>query len=130
MANNLVAVYTDANAKAQCEMLAAMSSLATGGAVPATVFKWVYIAAWAAGETALELSYLIDDGYKVPLIKGKGSLYIQNFWDVVAAIGNSDKLMRDKYYATGLTDKICVSYEDYLIILMCFVNRDTRLVLV
>lgn len=127
LANNLVAVYTDTNAKAQCEMLAAMSSLATGGAVPATVFKWVYIAAWAAGETALELSYLIDDGYKVPLIKGKGSLYIQNFWDVAAAIGNSDKLMRDKYYATGLTDKICVSYEDYLIILMCFVNRDTRL---
>lgn len=127
LANNLVAVYTDSNAKAQCEMLAAMSSLATSGAVPATVFKWVYIAAWAAGETALELSYLIDDGYKVPLVKGKGSLYIQNFWDVAAAIGNSDKLMRDKYYATGLTDKICVSYEDYLIILMCFVDRDTRL---
>lgn len=127
LANNLVAVYTDSNAKAQCEMLAAMSSLATSGAIPATVFKWVYIAAWAAGETALELSYLIDDGYKVPLVKGKGSLYIQNFWDVAAAIGNSDKLMRDKFYATGLTNKICVSYEDYLIILMCFVDRDTRL---
>ncbi len=127
LANNLVAVYTDTNAKAQCEMLAAMSSLATGGAVPATVFKWVYIAAWAAGETALELSYLIDDGYKVPLIKGKGTLFIRNFWDAATAVASSDTLMRAKYNSTNLTDKICVSYEDYLIILMCFVDRETRL---
>ena len=127
LANNLVAVYTDSNAKAQCEMLAAMSSLATGGAVPATVFKWVYIAAWAAGETALELSYLIDDGYRVPLIKGKGTLFIQNFWDAATAIASSDTLMRAKYNSNSFTDKICVSYEDYLIILMCFVDRETRL---
>ena len=127
LANNLVAVYTNKAAKAECEMLAAMSSAAVGGVVPPAVFKWVYIAAWAAGETALELSYLIDDGYKVPLIKTNDTLFIAHFWDVAAAIGSSDTLMRKKYNSNEFADKINVSYEDYLLILMCFVDRDTRL---
>lgn len=127
LANNLIAVYTDHEAKLECEMLAAMSSAATMGAVPASVFKWIYIAAWAAGETALELSYLIDDGYKVPLIKSSENLFIEHFWDAAEAVANKDGLIRRKHTSNEFLDKINVSYEDYLLILMCFVDRETRL---
>lgn len=121
LANNLAAVYLDDNAKAQCEALAAACSAASMGMVPPAVFKWVFIAAWAAGETALELAYLIDDGYRVPLVKTK-KLYIRNFWDVGTAIGSRDTLIRD-----DLDSFLDVCYEDYLIILLCFVGSDTRL---
>ncbi len=123
LANNLVAVYLNKNAKAQCEALAAASSAAIAGTVPPAVFKWVYIAAWAAGETALELAYLIDDGYRIPLVK-TNKLYIENFWDITNAL-SEDK--RKNLINSDLKSAINVCYEDYLLILLCFVGSDTRL---
>jgi len=124
LVNNLVAVYIDKNANDQCDMLAALSSVACGGTVPPSVFKWIYIAAWAVYETAVELDMLIDHGYRVPLFKGNGMLVVENFWD---AGKSADNLLRTKKNNTSILNSITVSYEDYLIIMLCFVGRETRL---
>lgn len=124
LANNIVAVYTNPTAKAECLALAAVASAATSGIVPVSVFKWVFIAAWAAGETALEMAYLISDGYRVPLLKTKNNLFIDSFTDVLNGVGEDSRenLMTLKS-GTGIN----VCYEDYLLLLMCFVDRETRL---
>lgn len=124
LANNMVAVYTNPTAKAECLALAAMSSALTGGFVPVSVFKWIYIAAWAAGETALELTYLIDDGYRVPLIKTKRNLFIDSFGSIASAVSEGT---RENLLKANSGSALDVCYEDYLLMLMCFVGRETRL---
>lgn len=124
LANNIVTVYKDKTAKNECEVLAAAASAgcsALGVPIPESVFKWVFIAAWAAGETALEMNYLIDDGYRIPLIKRK--LFIKSFDDVLS-VGEEHREELIKDYSSNSID---VCYEDYLLLLMCFVDRDTRL---
>lgn len=126
--NNFAAVYSayssvDSWIRYEIDGLAAAASLATAGAVPFTVFKWVFMTAWAAGETALDLALLIYDGYKIPLIKTKNNLFIQNIGD----IGNAfDKDLR-RNYMKNTNSKLNVCYEDYLIILLSFVDKETRL---
>lgn len=123
LANNIVTVYTDKTAKAECEALALAASAACSALIPipAAVFKWVFIAAWAAGETALEMNYLIDDGYRIPLIKTK--LFIKSFENVLS-VGEENREELIKNCDSSLVD---VCYEDYLLLLMCFVDRNTRL---
>lgn len=131
--NNFAAVYSaycsGGKIKRQIDALAAAASAATLGRVPASVFKWIFITAWAAGETALDLALLIDDGYKIPLIKTKDNLFIQSLFDIFKAFSFEGRLniMRNQNSSSNITDKINVSYEDYLIILLAFVGRETRL---
>lgn len=132
--NNFIAVYSaysggDSWIRVDIDGMAAAASALTFGAVPFTVFKWVFLTAWAAGETALDLSLLIDGGYKIPLIKTKDSLFLSDIFKIGDAI-DPDKhveLLRGKRASQSTFDKITVSYEDYLIILLAFVNRETRL---
>jgi len=124
LANNIVAVYTNPTAKAECLALAAAASALSGGMIPVSVLKWVFIAAWAAGETALEMTYLMTDGYRVPLIKTKNNLFIDCFTDV---LGGFSEESRENLMALKSGTGINVCYEDYLLLLMCFVDRDTRL---
>ena len=124
LANNLVAVYLNDAAKLQCEALAAACSAASLGAVPPAVFKWVFIAAWAAGETAFELSLLIDEGYRVPLVK-TDKLYIKTFLDVANAVSNKESLVSRSDDVKSEILNVC--YEDYLLILLCFVGSDKRM---
>lgn len=133
-ANNFMAVYSAYNSgdswiRYEIDALAAAASAATVGAVPFTVFKWVFLTSLAAGETALDLALLIDDGYRIPLIKTKDNLFIQSISDIGNAFSFESRLnyMRNPKSTSNLTDKINVSYEDYLIILLAFVDRDTRL---
>lgn len=132
--NNFAAVYSsyssgDSWIRAEIDALAAAASAATLGAVPFTVFKWVFITALAAGETALDLTLLIEDGYKIPLIKTKNNLFIQSMTDIGNAFSFDSRrnFMKNQNSNSQITDKINVSYEDYLIILLAFVNRETRL---
>ena len=132
--NNFLAVYsaysaTDSWMKVEIDGLAAAASAASFGTIPATVFKWVFITAWAAGETALDLALMIDDGYKIPLIKTKDNI----FFDSILEIGNAfdangrKSFVKEAANDNGLADKVNVCYEDYLIILLAFVDRETRL---
>ena len=132
--NNFAAVYSayssgDSWIKEEIDGLAAAASAATMGAVPFSVFKWVFITAWAAGDTSLDLALLIDDGYKIPLIKTKDNIFIQSVTDIGNAFSFESRLnyMRNPNSTSHVTDKINVSYEDYLIILLAFVDRNTRL---
>lgn len=132
--NNFAAVYSayssgDSWIRLEIDGLAAAASAATMGAVPFSVFKWVFITAWAAGETSLDLALLIDDGYKIPLIKTKDNIFIQSVTDIGNAFSSESRLnyMRNPNSTSNITDKINVSYEDYLIILLAFVDRNTRL---
>lgn len=132
--NNFAAVFSayssgDSWIRAEIDGLAAAASAATMGAVPFSVFKWVFITAWAAGETSLDLALLIDDGYKIPLIKTKDNIFIQSVTDIGNAFSFENRLnyMRNPNSTLYVADKINVSYEDYLIILLAFVDRETRL---
>lgn len=132
--NNFAAVYSayssgDSWMRLEIDGLAAAASAATMGAVPFSVFKWVFITAWAAGETSLDLALLINDGYKIPLIKTRDNIFIQSVTDIGNAFDFESRLnyMRNPNSTSKVTDKINVSYEDYLIILLAFVDRETRL---
>lgn len=132
--NNFVAVYSayssgDDWIRVDIDAAAAAASAATFGAVPFTVFKWIFITAWAAGETALDLALLIDDGFKVPLIKTSKTLFIRDILDIGNAFSYEGRLnyLRSRKDDQNLSNKINVSYEDYLIILLAFVGRETRL---
>ena len=132
--NNFLAVYSaysdgDTWIRYEIDGLAAAASAATLGAVPFTVFKWVFITAWAAGETALDLALLIEDGYKIPLIKTKDNLFFQGVTDIVNAFNADSRrnYLQNPNSDSRITDKINVCYEDYLIILLAFVDRETRL---
>lgn len=132
--NNFAAVYSayasgDSWIRLEIDGLAAAASAATLGAVPFSVFKWVFITAWAAGETALDLSLLIDDGYKIPLIKTKNNIFINSVTEIGNAFSSESRrnYVRNPNSTSQITDKINVSYEDYLLILLAFVGRETRL---
>lgn len=126
MANNLISVYMNEDAKNECKAAAIAASLATEGAVPVPVFYNLFMIAWAAGETAIDLNYLIEEGFKIPLIKTKDDLYIKKLTDVSTAINNPKELIEKGKSVKAKLD-IRVTYEDYLVMMLMFVNRETRL---
>jgi hypothetical protein len=125
MANNLIAIYTaKPGANTECFGAATAAAAACGFVVPVSVFHWIFMIAWAAGETALEMSMLIDKGYSVPLLKTKDSLYIEHIWNIAEMMDGGVDGLADN--TPG--DAILLSYEDYLVIMLAFVGADTRLV--
>ena len=124
MANNLIAVYTDKDgANSECYIAASATAAALGFVVPISVFHWIYMIAWAAGETYLEMIMLIDKGFSVPLIKTKNNLYIEHIWSIAELMGGGvDNLAKNS------GDKeVLLAYEDYLVIMLAFVGAETRL---
>lgn len=126
MANNTIAVYMNADAKKECMAAAVVASLATEGVVPVQVFYHMFMIAWAAGETAIDLEYLTNYGYKIPLIKTQNDLYIEHLTDVASAINSPEKLIENKKSVKG-NFEIKVTYEDYLVMMLMTVDRETRL---
>jgi hypothetical protein len=126
MANNLIAVYLDKGiegANTQCLIAANAAAALTGFTVPVPVFHWIFMLAWAAGETAFEMSLLIDKGYSVPLIKTKNNLYIDSITKIADFVGGG----ADGVVKASDNNSFLLSYEDYLIIMLAFVGSETRL---
>lgn len=135
MANNMIALYCNKEVKSACKAAAwataAAVSAATAGlgaAISPEVYFWIFLAAWAAAETTLDLSYLIDDGYYIPLIKTKDNILLTVDFEGTA---DGDGSLVDHYNMDGsdatIASKIKVCYEDYLLLLLMFQSSDSRL---
>jgi hypothetical protein len=135
MANNLIAVYLDKDvgtdnklgANTQCMYAAeaaAAAAVMVGFPVPVSVFHWMFMTAWAAGETALEMKMLVDSGYSIPLVKDSGKLYITDIVDIIKSFKNNNIDELAKKTSDGA---ILLAYEDYLVIMLAFVGKETRL---
>lgn len=115
LANNMIAVYSVPEIRRICHAAAAAASAATLGVVPEAVFFWIFIAAWATAETIVDMNFLIEGGYRIPLVKGKNNVILKEFPDGDGLISN--------YGEKG----IFVSYEDYLLIMLLLAGQETRL---
>lgn len=120
MANNLIAAYLTKSVRNECKAAGVAASSATLGAVPAVVFEWIFLAAFASMETLTEMDYLVNYGYKIPLIKKKGDLIYESIWDVVTPSVN-------KLVELNKKSVINVTYEDYLILLLAIVPGEKRI---
>lgn len=113
LANNAVAVYGDKTIRGACHSAAAAASAATAGVVPEPVFFWIFLIAWATAETAVDMDFLVQGGYRIPLIKTSKNLVL----DLDGTISI------DGYGKKG----IFVTYEDYLMILLLLKGQEKRL---
>lgn len=123
MANNMMALYQNKTVKGSCNGAAALSSAATFGIVPATVFFWIFLTAWSVAETVLDMHYLIDEGYRIPLFKTKDTVLLT----VDFSGGASDGLVNNYKGSSGNTNNIYVCYEDYLLFFLLLKGSDNRL---
>ena len=123
MANNMVALYQNETVKGACDAAAVIASAATSGAVPATVFFWIFLTAWAVAETVLDMQYLIEYGYRIPFIKTKDTVLLT----VDFTAGASDGLVNNYKSQSGSDRNLYVCYEDYLLLFLLLTGSDTRL---
>lgn len=126
--NNIISIYSNSSARNQCLELASVTAAAVAAAtlgvvtLSPTVYQWIYITAWAVSETSNEMDFLVNDGYRIPLIKTSKNLMIQNF----SEIANQPKMLSNLNTNIGKSF-INVTYEDYLLILLCLMtDSDTR----
>ena len=123
MANNMIALYQNTTVKGSCDGAAALSSALTFGLVPATVFFWIFLTAWSVAETVLDMHYLIDEGYRIPLFKTKDTVLLT----VDFSQGASDGLVNNYKGKNGSDSNIYVCYEDYLLFFLLMKGSDNRL---
>lgn len=116
LANNMVALYCErTTVKPACDAAAWAASALTAGWVPQPVFFWLFLTAWAIAETVMDMNYLIEGGYKIPLLKTNKNLLLDDFPTGEGVI--------DGYGREG----IFVCYEDYLLIMLLVKGRSKRI---
>ena len=116
LANNMVALYSEkTTVKPACDAAAWGASALTAGFVPQPVFFWLFLTAWAIAETVMDMNYLIEGGYKIPLLKTNRNLLLDDFPTGEGVISG--------YGEEG----IFVCYEDYLLILLLLKGRNRRI---
>lgn len=120
LANNMVALYLNKEVRTACHAAASASAAASAALlipIPEPVFFWIFLTAWATAETAMDMNYLVHQGYRIPLLKTKDNLLLSDFPTGEGLITNY-----------GDPDKgIFVSYEDYLLILLLVKGKQKRL---
>ena len=65
--------------------------VATEFVIPERVFFWIFLTAWATAETSLEMHYLLDCGYKIPLFKNNKNIILNEIPDGDGLVDNSWK---------------------------------------
>lgn len=116
LVNNEIALYGHKSVNTTCHAAAAAASAATGGTVPEPVFFWIFLTAWSIAETQMDMHFLIDCGYKIPVLKSSKNVLLTE------APSGDDGLVSN-YGKTGLF----VSYEDYLLIMLLMQGEKNRL---
>lgn len=107
LVNNEIALYRHKSVNGTCHSAAAAASTATGGTVPEPVFFWIFLTAWAIAETQMDMHFLVDCGYKIPVLKTSKNV-------LLTEIPTGDDGLVNNYGEKGLF----VSYEDYLLIML------------
>lgn len=116
LVNNEIALYGHKSVKGTCHSAAAAASTATGGTVPEPVFFWIFLTAWAIAETQMDMHFLVDCGYKIPILKSSKNV-------LLTEIPTGDDGLVSNYGKKGLF----VSYEDYLLVMLLMQEEKTRL---
>lgn len=116
LVNNEIALYRHKSVNGTCHSAAAAASTATGGTVPEPVFFWIFLTAWAIAETQMDMHFLVDCGYKIPVLKTSKNV-------LLTEIPTGDDGLVNNYGKKGLF----VSYEDYLLIMLLMQGEKTRL---
>lgn len=116
LVNNEIALYGHGNVKNICHLAAAAASAATGGTVPEPVFFWIFLTAWAVAETYMDMHFLLDCGYRIPILKTSKNV-------ILTEAPTGDDGLVSNYGKTGLF----VSYEDYLLIMLLIQGQESRL---
>lgn len=116
LVNNEIALYRHKSVNGTCHSAAAAASTATGGTVPEPVFFWIFLTAWAIAETQMDMHFLVDCGYKIPVLKTSKNV-------LLTEIPTGDDGLVNNYGEKGLF----VSYEDYLLIMLLMQGEKTRL---
>lgn len=123
LANNMIAVYGVEKIRNICHTAAAAASVALGGLIPETVFFWIFIAAWATAETVMDMNFLVNGGYRIPIYKNSKNVLLRpEEGKNIDNLGKKDDLISN-YGEKG----IFVSYEDYLLIMLLLAGQETRL---
>lgn len=118
LANNMIALYRNETIKGICKTASRAAALASV-VVPSPVWFWIFLTAWAVAETYMDMHYLVQEGYRIPLFKAKDNLLLTDFdmfLNEEGAVGN---------YGDP-DDGIFVTYEDYLLILLLIKGRTKR----
>ncbi len=123
MANNMIALYSNKTVKGSCDAAALAASAATLGSVPQPVFFWIFLTAWTVAETILDMHYLIDEGYRIPLFKTKDTILLETDF----AAGPSADMVEHYRKSNGSDKNIYVCYEDYLLMLLLLEGSQKRL---
>lgn len=119
--NNLLVMYAEKKTiNPACHTAAGAASLLTHGVVPESVFFWIFLTAWATAESIIEMNYLIDGGYKIPLIKTTNNILLKN-----VPSDSGEGLISN--YDIENHPTLLVSYEDYLLLLLLLKGEDKRL---
>ena len=118
LANNIGAMYMEKKViNPACHTAAIAASAATGGVIPETVFFWIFLTAWATAETTLDMYYLIDCGYKIPLLKNNKNLLLT---DSASGAGNVSNYGNPQ-------SAVFVTYEDYLLLELLIAGSEKRI---
>ncbi|OUQ16803.1 hypothetical protein B5E84_11325 [Lachnoclostridium sp. An14] len=114
--NNVIALYAEKTVvNPACHAAALVLSGTTGFIVPEPVFFWIVLGGWAIAETTMDMNYLIQGGYRIPLIKTNKNILLNDFPDGEGMISH--------YGETG----IFVCYEDYLLMMLLIAGQEKRL---
>jgi len=122
LVNNWIAVYTNNELRELSEAAALLIAAFTFGTA-APIFELAIITALAAAETALDMYFLINMGYRIPFIKTSQNISIN--------IDNLMKTSESLILGEGL-EPVCdsafnVSYENYLYFFLLLTSQDIKL---
>lgn len=112
LANNMIALYSDKDGvRKSCRAaakVAAKASAAVGIPIPAEVYFWIFLTAWATAETTVDMNFLIQGGYKIPLLKKKENIILKSLTDMDIKVEKYGDVKKGWF----------VSYEDYLLFML------------
>lgn len=120
LVNNMIAVYRNKKVNGACTSAAGTASAATLWTVPEPVFKWIFITAWAVAETYVDMDYMVNGGYRIPLRKTDKNLILTGDLDKWR---ENYKDLKKNYGEKG----IFVTYEDYLLIMLVLKGKEKRI---
>ena len=123
LANNVIAMYMEKKVvNPTCKAAAILASAATEFVVPEQVFFWLFITAWATAETAIEMHYLVDCGYKIPLLKTNKNILL-----TVDPDATGEGLIGNYGDPNDIKNGLFVTYEDYLLVMLLAQGSNKRI---
>jgi len=124
LANNIVAVYLNSTVNTVClEAATAVAGWWTFG-VGIPVMHWAFMMAVASAETFIEMDFLVNKGYKIPLIKHGKNLNLCPPDADAFEIGSDGATLEPYFQEVDFG----VCYEDFLsIFMLMLVDKNTKL---